>query len=566
MKRASLFTPFICLLAASAILWWFLVVSPALASAAREALGVVIFEVLLVVDAVLLGILYWWNRHAGDRQTAGYVALWQPGELHSGEQVSGYSYWLLAVMAVATVLRFYKLNTDIWMDEVFTLDESVRLPLWVIFTGYTGDNQHTLLSLLANITISVFGETPWALRLAATVFGILSIWAVARLAELVFGRRVALISAILLAVSYHHIWFSQNARGYTMLLFATVFSLEMLLRGLNTGRWRYWIAYALAITLGAWAHLTGVFIAVAHAMVLSGVLIIQRRHFACSGWRPIAALALSAWLTLHCYGMALPEIVAFYKQSTQDAAWNVEWTSPLWLVTELLSRFGLEGVAAAAVIGIAIPVGLFCAYVLWRRDALFFLLGLAPGLLTLAIMLALGRNLWPRMFFNEAGYLVISVVVLMLATAAWLWQRVFARQGETLSAQLFTLALPTLLILLSLSTLPRLYQYPKQDYSGARDFVLQQAQPGDRILGLHMAGRVYSIYYAPQWPHVTTAEDIAIDGSYPGTTWVIYTLPGFVHSAMPELAAELESDYEVVKEFPGTLGDGELVVVRSRSK
>ena len=72
-----------------------------------------------------------------------------------------------------------------------------------------------------------------------------------RLARLVYGNRAAVMTGLLLTLSWHHIWFSQNARGYTILLFGTVLATDLLLRALRDGLWRYWVGYALVIAFSA---------------------------------------------------------------------------------------------------------------------------------------------------------------------------------------------------------------------------------------------------------------------------------------------------------------------------
>ena len=49
-----------------------------------------------------------------------------------------------------------------------------------------------------------------------------------------------------------------------------------------------------------------------------------------------------------------------------------------------------------------------------------------------------------------------------------------------------------------------------------------------------------------------------------GRTWVLYTLPSHLAAAQPELVEILESEFELLKVFPGTLGDGQIVVRRSK--
>ena len=49
-----------------------------------------------------------------------------------------------------------------------------------------------------------------------------------------------------------------------------------------------------------------------------------------------------------------------------------------------------------------------------------------------------------------------------------------------------------------------------------------------------------------------------------GATWVLSTLPRYMSGTHPEIARVLKEEFKVVKSFSGTLGDGEIVVRRSR--
>jgi uncharacterized membrane protein len=519
-------------------------------------LGAFILKLLLIFDGIILVVVAIAYSRQWLRLPSNYAPLWSPRG-QSAEPLSFYYPLLLSLLLMAAILRFIAVDSDLWMDEVFTLVESARLGFGEIFSSYKGDNQHTLYVLLANCAINVLGESAFSLRLPAVLFGIASIWAVARLAKLVFGDRVALISVLLLSFSYHHIWFSQNARAYTLLLFTTVLSLDFLLRGLRSGEWKYWLAYAVTIALGAWAHLTGVFVAMAHVPVIVVILIHQGRLMS-DGGRPLVALLLAAWLTLHFYGLGLPQIFDFFTQSVGAVKPAVEWTSPLWLINEILARIGMPvSVGWAGLLMLSLP-GLFILYYLMRRDWVFVSLAIMPGLLLAVVMIAMGRNLWPRMFFNEAGVIIILLVVTGLAIGDWLVKLLTGSFSKIRYLPLSVLALIFIL------TLPKLYKYPKQNYTGARDYVLGQMGPGDTVYGLLHAGHVYSLYYAPQWEQLNTLEQLEANRNQHGDTWVLYTLPDLINNAMPELAKGLEAGYDVVEVFPGTLGDGEIIVLRSK--
>jgi predicted membrane-bound mannosyltransferase len=128
------------------------------------------------------------------------------------------TFWLLGICALALALRLYKLGAPLWYDEILTLARFVRLPLGELLTTYTSLNNHVLFSLQAKLFSSLFGESAAVLRLPAVIMGVLSIAALYQLARKEVGSWDARLTAILLAVSYHHIWFSQNARPVTQSL------------------------------------------------------------------------------------------------------------------------------------------------------------------------------------------------------------------------------------------------------------------------------------------------------------------------------------------------------------
>src|SRR5450755_2633515 len=152
---------------------------------------------------------------------------------------------LAGLMAVAAILRVIGLNRDLWLDEFYALMLTVRRPLAEILTLFPGDNQHMLYSALARISVVVFGEHPWSLRLPSVMFGVGAVPAVYFLGREVTTKREGLLAATLLTVSYHHVWFSQNARGYTGMLFWTMLCSTYLLRGLQDPKRLTWIAYGI---------------------------------------------------------------------------------------------------------------------------------------------------------------------------------------------------------------------------------------------------------------------------------------------------------------------------------
>ena len=113
----------------------------------------------------------------------------------------------------------------------------------------------------------VFNETTWSIRVPAVLFGVASIWALFLLAGELGSRREAILSAAFLTFSYHHIWFSQNARGYTVLLFWTILASWLLLRSLRDNLPKLWFLYAVTAALGVYTHVTMLFVITGHFVI-----------------------------------------------------------------------------------------------------------------------------------------------------------------------------------------------------------------------------------------------------------------------------------------------------------
>ena len=495
------------------------------------------------------------------------AALWRPPD--DADLDGPVPWWVLVTLvAAAAAVRAIGLGRDLWLDEVFTLVDVVRQPLIEIVTHYSSDNLHLLYAVAAKATVVVLGESAATLRLPAVLLGLASLVAAWRLARLVGGRREALLVTALLAFSYHHVWFSQNARGYTGLLLATVLGTELFLLGLSGGRWRTWVAYAAVLALGMGLHLTMIFVAAAHGLVALGLLARAGSLTAGRG-RVLGAFALAAAGTLLLYAPTLPELAAFYLQpSGGTTTAPVVWKNPLWLVAETIRglgmglAFGLVGAAGAAL--------LFGAGVwsVWRRAPVAAFLFVLPAVLGGVTLIVLGRNLWPRFFFNELAFAAIFAVRGARAlgdAVARAWRR---RAGHgAMPAPRLGLALALALVVASALTLPRNARLPKQDFSGARDFVLAAKQPGDRVVALDLAAEAYRRYHAsPEhgFAYAWSLEELETQTAGAGRTWVLYTLTHHLRAARPELWRAVAEDYATVRVFPGTLGDGAITVARGR--
>ncbi len=459
------------------------------------------------------------------------------------------------------------LDSGLWFDEIWTLVDFGRLPLGTLITTFGTDNNHPLYSLCAWFSLHAFGESAAALRLPALVFGVASIGMLYVYACRVTTPREALIGTLLLCTSYHHVWFSQNARGYTMLLFFTLASTHFF-EELLDGRKNTLFPYALTLALGMYAHLTAIFVALAHAAVYAHVLFWKKEREArppqARLW-PLYGLLLGAALTLALHAPLLADMVTFFTQpGGGHGKVKSQWTSPLWTLAEIARSLGF-GLLPGAVLLLSSLVVLGAGTLSYAKQSLpRALLFILPGAFGALVMIGLHRHLWPRFFFFQAGFIVLIVVRGLVVSAQRLSRFAPAAAVERTERTLFRLALGVL-ALAWLAILPRAYTLPKQDYEGAQRYVESVRKPGEVVLTTGLAAMPYARYYRSDFISVKTVPELeqALHGTTPATgAYALSTLPTFLDSRAPELSAWLAAHAHEVKRLPGSVGDGDLIVLR----
>ena len=470
--------------------------------------------------------------------------------------------WLIlsVLTVIAIALRIWQLNTDLWFDELLTVVNYLRLPLGDIVTSLPDQNNHLLFSVLSYFSVSLFGESAWSVRLPSVLFGVLSIWALFILGRQIIGTREALLASTLMTLSYHHIWFSQNARGYMALLFFSLTATWIWLQALERQSWGWWLGYACAVTGGMLSHMTMVFVVAAHFSVYMATLFFGPRRPAGFNWRPFVAWTLCASLTLQLYALALPE---FVRAGLHEVSLQSEWTNPWWVITETFRNLQI-GFSGSLVVASGVAMCFLGWFDLVRREWRSATLLVLPALMAGGMMLASGHNLWPRFFFFSMGFAILVAVHGAIMSPRFVCGYVSATPRFQRLSTTSGVALVLLMILASVVTVPRNYAHPKQDYTGARDYVESHRSPHDAVVAVGLAGVAYERYYAPGWSVAQTESELELVRRSGGNTWLVYTLPVEVKTYRPGVWQTIQSDFTVVKVFPGTLGGGEVVVCRQR--
>jgi hypothetical protein len=525
--------------------------------------GPVLFRALLIFHGALL---IYFGVARGRSATVEPKRLYEKSPA-DGERITPVTVVaLIALSLVALALRLWNLNSDLWIDEVFTLLDFVRQPVGQIMTSFPSQNQHMLFSVLAHISTNVFGESAWSLRLPSVLLGVASICAFFFFCKQLLGNREAWLAAALMTVSYHHIWFSQNARGYMGLLLFTITATWCWLNGLNTNKWKWWIGYLASVVLGMWIHPTMAFVMAAHGLVHVVLLMVpalggtHRSLERFAGIRPFLIWFLSISVTLQLYALSLPEFLAVGLH--EESPPNSEWTNPLWLVTESIKSLSI-GFGGAVILALGAALVAFGWIALFRRDRRAAAVMTLPPIFAGTTMVILGHNIWPRFFFFSMAFGLLIVVHGAVELPKAIFRNVYRlRENDRLISNV-GVVFACLLLVASLVMVPRNYALPKQDFSGPKEYIEKNKSSNDAVIAVSLAGIVYGNYLT-HWPVAKSVTELEILQQNKQEVWLVYTLPIEVKSAKPELWNLIEKDYQVVKVFPGTLSGGDVYVCRRK--
>lgn len=277
---------------------------------------------------------------------------------------------------IAAILRLFHLGLhELWLDEAFTFHMATTSH-WMDLA--LRENSPPLYYLLVKPWVSLAGESEAAFRALAALFGVLFVAGVIWAGWEIFTPSVGLWCGLVATFSPLHIYYSQEARPYTLLMLSLLMGYVTLWRAVREGTFRRWAWFAGSATLALYTHYFALF-----GLAPSIVLVL---------WYSKADHARRCWIGYLTAGavsglLLLPWVVVsllFGARTEGGHSWIAgvwERTPPLLAMPKTLEVFGLgnhEGIGLAFVkqfANLEFPLG-------WR------LLGIAG--LTLVGCVALG--------------------------------------------------------------------------------------------------------------------------------------------------------------------------------
>jgi len=225
--------------------------------------------------------------------------------------------WVAAGATVlAAVIRLRHLGVQpLWLDEYYSALLAAR-PASIIIGN--PDGEAPLHGLLLHAVTLVGGASDAWLRLPSVVAGTLAVPVLYLVGRALDDRPVAALAALLLAVHPLAVWYSQEARVYSLLALCGLASTLALASVLRDGRRGAAMLYALLAGVGFGLHYYFVFVLAAHACMAAWDALRTPQHR--SLW---AATALASAAAMAVWAPAF--VADAGSQASQDVASRFSW-------------------------------------------------------------------------------------------------------------------------------------------------------------------------------------------------------------------------------------------------
>lgn len=334
------------------------------------------------------------------------------------------------IFVVAVALRWHHLTTQsLWLDEIGE-GTTAQLGFAHMFIAIREDVGAAPLDYFGvKLAITLLGHGTAATRAWAFALGCLSVLMMFFVGRAIFRSTTAgLFASLMLAFSSYDIYYSQEARFYSLSVFAVLVNLYCFHRALERRTWQSWALYALAVALCFYSAYFLLILPAVEGVYLAGVCLARSIT---AGWNRSVLIAAVRQLALGIAAMAMGAVLfvpwLLFGAISQTRNNGFAPPPPLSYHAILEALYALLGLALAgsstptqyangealAWLGLAlVAVGLVLATAIRRHFALAI-----AGMLVLAVPLAWTLDQRVYYFFSPRQVIMMLPLLYLLAAA-----------------------------------------------------------------------------------------------------------------------------------------------------
>jgi len=259
---------------------------------------------------------------------------------------------VLAAMALTAAMGWQRISYSLWDDEENSLRRVIHGEFrktadsryqfkkagWEqAFWNYSKPTNHILQTLLSKASLHLWQATTraessrfreWIVRFPGYIAGVLSIGALALLIKRLGLARAGVVAAFLLALHPWHIRYTTELRGYSLTLLLGPLMLYCLLEAISSGRWRWWLGFALSEFALLYAYPGCLYVLIAGNAC--GVLALWMRHDTARDRaihlpRLLVASTLAVMIYLQFMLPCLPQLAEYLQSERALGALTTRW-------------------------------------------------------------------------------------------------------------------------------------------------------------------------------------------------------------------------------------------------
>lgn len=218
---------------------------------------------------------------------------------------------ILLILFLAFIVRLYGLTSEsIWLDESFSIYNAQK-PLVNILT--LSDSTPPLYYLILSLFVKNFGIGEFLVRLPSVIFGVLSVLSIYIFSKQYFNEKVGILAALILAVSTFNIFYSQEARTYTLFTFLSILSMYFFLKYFRTDNSLNSISYFITTILLLYSHYFSLLILFSQNVFLFAITLVEKKYRRIKKWLAIQLLLFIVYLPAFVNLVNQIKIVNNYK-------------------------------------------------------------------------------------------------------------------------------------------------------------------------------------------------------------------------------------------------------------
>lgn len=442
-----------------------------------------------------------------------------------------------AVTFLAAALRLYHLGVGFSYDE--TVLSMSMMEKSIPYLLARAEVWRTMYALCGHVLYGLFGRSEFVAHLPSFFCGTASIPVLYFFVRDSLGKKEAFWSAIFLAVSGFHIWYSQIATSYSMALFFSLLSMLILPRCLTRSGLRPWISWGIVLFLALYSHFFVAAFAILGQAAYLICLLLERRISWLAARQFLATLTYcgAAFLTLAVLNLPVYANILTGLAGSQNARFvEVEPRGTVIGQLGIFREWLFQPYAPGWLQWYGVAIAALGIFLLCRRSKAMAVYLCLPTIILWVIFAAgILRRITPR----HSIFTLIPLCILLSLCATTAAQWVFVR-GKRFARAAAPLLVASPLLAASVISLAAYYQRERSVFRPTSVFLNQHLSSGENI---YVAGFGYDAfhYYLPSSQKIETYDQLGelLSGTEP--FWLVVYSQNFLPGIPPPLQASLRA-------------------------